>query len=71
MAQVSFCSCLQHPEFLLLAVCFDTMVENPITILFHHRIDKIKAAYDEEISLKIKGFVSLCGIAVFLLKSLV
>ena len=32
-----------------LVVCFDTMMENLITILFHLRTDKIKAAHDEEI----------------------
>ena len=62
--------CIKLQKILLLAVCFDTLVEN--------QTDKIKAAHGEQIFLEMKiyvahdieGFVLLCDIALFLLKSL-
>ena len=75
MAQISFCLSLQHTGLLPLAGYCDTFVENLITVLFW--TDKIKAAHGEKIFIGIKvyfthnieGFVILCDIALFLLKS--
>ena len=72
MAQISLCLYLQQPGvLLLLAVYFDTLVKN--------LKDKIKAAHGKQIFLGIKGylahdmegFVLLCDITLFLLKSLI
>ena len=79
MVQTLFCLCLQHPGLLSLTVCFDKFVEILVTILFHLLRYKIKAAHDEQVFLEIKvylphdieGFVLLCDVALFLLKSLI
>ena len=76
MVQTLFSLCLQNPGVLALAVCFDAMVENLITILVHIWADKIKATDDKQIFLEIKfylsrdikRFVLLDDIALFLLK---
>ena len=77
MVQTLFCSCLQHPGLLPLAVCSNTLMENFITVLSHIGTYKIKAAHDEQILWEIKvylaryieEFVLLCGIALFSVKS--
>ena len=76
MVQTLFSLCLQISGVLPLAVCFDAMVENLITILVHIWTDKIKATDDKQIFLEIKfylsrdikRFVLLDDIALFLLK---
>ena len=50
----SFCLCLQHYELLTFEMCFDNMVKNLMTIIFHLWINKIKPAHDEQIFQKIK-----------------
>ena len=35
MVEALFCSCLRHPGLLVLAICFDTMVDNLIAIVFN------------------------------------
>ena len=47
MVQTLFCLYLQHPGFHLLAVYFDTMMENLIKIVSHLKTDKIKATHNE------------------------
>ena len=70
---------LEHPGLLSLAVYFDTLMENLITVLFHLWTNAIKAAHDEQKSLEIKvilapdikGFVLLSDIVLFLKESLI
>ena len=78
MIQVLFCLCLKHLGLLSLAVIFDILVESLKHYFCHLWTKKIKAAYDKQTFLKIKlclahnieGFVLLCDITLFLLKSL-
>ena len=77
MVQTSFCSCLQHLGLLVVAVCFDTMVDNLIAIVFYLWMKKTKPSHDEQIFLGMKvflahdieGFALLFKGALFLLKS--
>ena len=48
MVQNLFCLCLQHSGFLAIECCFDTMVENLITTLFHLWADVIRATHDKQ-----------------------
>ena len=54
LIQTLFCSYLQQPGLLALAVCFDTIGENMIAFLFDLWAYKTKAAHDEETLLKLK-----------------
>ena len=56
MGQTLFCSCLQHPELLILAVCFDIMVDNLIANVFISELKKSKASHDEQVFLEISLF---------------
>ena len=55
----SFYLCLQqHYELLTFEMCFDNMVKNLMTIIFHLWINKIKPAHDEQIFQKIKVYLA-------------
>ena len=55
----SFYLCLhEHYELLTFEMCFDNMVKNLMTIIFHLWINKIKPAHDEQIFQKIKVYLA-------------
>ena len=76
IVQTLFCSCLQQPELLAIAICFDTMMDNQIAIIFHLSTDKTKATHDEQKFLELEVYLAhdmgevalFCDIALFFLK---